>query len=141
MVIRARGAAPDDDVAAREPNAPRAHVALGASEKEYGRQPERHGYDGRAEVALVLVLMQRQSRAALVAIDETTVGSKAFESRRSGGGAGERRKGAGHGGPGTPTRWIEAIVAVAAPIRHPAHAPATGHRNGHAMPARCEHVA
>src|SRR5579862_3185499 len=58
MVVPARWTAPDHDITACQPNAPRSHVALGSSEQEDGGQAQRDRDDGRAEVALVLVLVQ-----------------------------------------------------------------------------------
>src|SRR5665213_2370499 len=66
-----RGAAPHGDVAAFQPEPARPVAAPRAAEQEHRRQPERDRDDGRREVALVLVLMQRQP-LSLIHISEPT---------------------------------------------------------------------
>jgi hypothetical protein len=51
-------------------------VALQATELEGGRQSKGHRHDRIREIALVLVLMQRQTGAWLIAIDQEASGTK-----------------------------------------------------------------
>jgi hypothetical protein len=51
-------------------------VSLQAAELEYRRQTQRDGNDRIGEVALVLVLVERQTRTRLVAVDQACVGTK-----------------------------------------------------------------
>ena len=81
------------------------------------------------EVALVPVLMQREPRARLVAVDEARIGREIGEPGLVGGGhcdAPERRR---HGRPGPSAQRIKRIVAVAAAIRDPAARAAIRHRD------------
>src|SRR5262245_23225682 len=84
-----RGPAPDDDVTALEPHAAGAILASRAAEEKDRWQAERDGDDRCGEVALVAILMQRQPRAGLVAVDQARVGLEARIARRVGGPRGE----------------------------------------------------
>ena len=81
VVAQPAGPAPNDDVAVREGHAQRSLVALQSTEQEHRRHAERHRDDRLREVPLVFVLMQRQPRAGLVAIDEAGIGRETGEAR------------------------------------------------------------
>src|SRR3546814_16651770 len=76
----AAAATPYGDVAALQPNSPRSVAAGGAAEQEDRRQAERDRDDGRLEVALVAVLMQRKTRPGYVTVDQAGVGHEAGKS-------------------------------------------------------------
>src|SRR5688572_4816472 len=73
VVPEAARPAPHDAVAVRELEPPRPLAALQAAEQEHGRNAERDRDDWLPPIALVLVLVQRQARAGLVPIDQTSV--------------------------------------------------------------------
>jgi hypothetical protein len=110
-------------------------AALGAAEQEHRRHPERHRNDGRAVVALIAVLVQRQPGAGQVLVDEAGVGGEpvvACGACRIGGQCLQCRR---HGRPGPAAVGVERVVAIAAAVRHPADAAAVGHRDRHAQAA------
>lgn len=76
VIAKARRAAPHGDIAMPESELIHRVVSLQASELEYRRQTQRHGNDRIGEVALVLVLVQRQVRTRLIAVDQACVGTK-----------------------------------------------------------------
>src|SRR6185437_12852924 len=81
VVPQTVGAAPDDDIAMPEGHA---HLLVGplrAPEQESRWQAERDGHDRMAEVPLVAVLVQRQSRAGIVPIHEAGI---RYELRKAG---------------------------------------------------------
>ena len=81
VIAKAARSAEHDDVAMLENDALHLILALLPAEQKGRRHAERHGDDRLAEVALVLILMQREARARLVTIDEARIGREAGESR------------------------------------------------------------
>src|SRR5580704_9633566 len=92
VVAQPRGTAPDDDIAVRERHPARLFRATCTAKEKYRGQSERDGHDRRLQVALIAILMQRQTRSGLVAVDETRIGREAAKARRGGGGARELPK-------------------------------------------------
>ena len=82
VVAQPARAAPHDDVAVLERRRSGRSLRFKPPNRNVGRHAERHGHDRLREVALVLVLMQRQPRAGLVAVDEARVGREAREPAR-----------------------------------------------------------
>src|SRR5437667_2675460 len=70
VVAHACRSAPDRHVAVLERDASGLVGPLQAAEEKNRRQAQRNRHDGRTEVTLIAVLMQRETRARLVAIDE-----------------------------------------------------------------------
>src|SRR5258707_15175714 len=125
-----RRAAPHRDIAALEPESARPVVAAQAAEQENRGQAERHRHDRAIEGPLVLVLMQRQPRTGLIAVDQAGIGYEAVEARRRRSAGGEVRKQSRNWRP-RPLRFrIGRAVAIAATIWYPAHA-AIAHRERH----------
>src|SRR5690242_5850696 len=101
--------------------------AVVATEKKHRRQTQRDGHDGRVEIALVLVLMQRESRTALVPADETGIGQEALEAGRFRRRCRELPKTSRHRRPGTGRQRIDSVIAVAGRIAHPTGRTAVTH--------------
>src|SRR2546425_3768816 len=79
VVEKSSGTAPDDHVTMSQWHAARRVGSTQSPEQEDGRQPERKGHDRGRKIALVLDLVQRQSRTGLVPVNETRVGREAIE--------------------------------------------------------------
>src|SRR5262245_66437664 len=77
VIAQARGSAPHHDVAVNQTDRLRSIGAALAAEEKDGRQAQRYRDDGRRVVALVLVLVEREAGAGLVAVDEARVGREA----------------------------------------------------------------
>jgi hypothetical protein len=141
VIAQTVGSAPDERVAVPEQQALRLVRAPGAAEQEHRRQAERDRDDGRGEIALVAVLVQRQARAGGIAVDQAGIGDKARESglqrralRELGKSLGQRRQ-------GLAAVRIDRRVAVAAAVRHPAEAAAVAHDHRHGAAAGNLHLA
>src|SRR5579863_9768554 len=76
VMAQARRAAPDHNIAMMQQHSPMRVGPRVATEQENRRQSERYRNDGCAEIAFVLILMQREARAGFVAIEQTRVGNK-----------------------------------------------------------------
>jgi hypothetical protein len=76
VIAEARPPTPDGNVTVTQRELPDGIVALQATELEGGRQSKGHRHDRIREIALVLVLMQRQTGAWLIAIDQEASGTK-----------------------------------------------------------------
>ena len=74
VVAQPRRSAPHDHVAVHERHALALVVARRAAEQKHCGQAERDRDDRRTEIALVFVLVQRQPRAGIVAIDQACIG-------------------------------------------------------------------
>ena len=124
-----------------QPKPARFVAALQAAEQEDRRQAQRDRDDRRAEIVLVLVLMQRHAGAGLVAVDQARIRRKAVKPRLGRRLCGQRAKRCRHGRPRCAGFRIDAVVAIAAAVGDPAGAAAIGHRHRHRMAARRHHVA
>ncbi len=129
------GAAPHHHVAMRERHALDRVAAREPAELEHRRHAQRHRNDRRAMVAFVAVLVQREPRAGLVAVDQAGIGPEAREARRLGRLAREPRERGGHRGPGLLRQRIDRVVAVAAAVADPAQWTAVRHRHRHGVAA------
>ena len=76
-----RRTAPHHHIAMLQQHALHGVAALEAAELKYRRQTERNGNDRLAQIFLIFILMQRQLRARLIAIDQTGVGLKVLKAR------------------------------------------------------------
>lgn len=141
MKAQPRRAAPDEDVAVLERDAPGLVAAGVAAPQEGGRQAEGDGHDGLGEVPLVLVLVQGHLGAGGVAVDEAGVRGKARKAGAGGGIKGEALQERRHGGPGAVGVGIGAGVAVAAAVGDPAKLAAAGGAHRHGKAAGRDHVA
>ena len=141
VIEQPRRPAPDHDIAMEERH-PQCLVApAGTAELEDRRQAEGHRDDGMVVISLVLVLMQRESRPGLVAIDQAGIGAEALE-------AGLRRhrprqpeEHLRQSRPRQAAHGIHRIVAIAAPVGDPACRPAIRHGDRHLESARRGHPA
>src|SRR5580700_7031913 len=73
--------APYHDIAMLQPIASRLVAAFYSAEQEDRRQAQRNRDDRRAEIGLVLVLMQGHPGAGLIAIDQARIRREAFKAR------------------------------------------------------------
>src|SRR5215470_9875077 len=76
MKAEPRRSAPNYDVAMAQFDAFRFVGAVLATEQKDRRNAERYRYDRLGEILLVFVLMKREPRAGLIAIDEASIGKK-----------------------------------------------------------------
>src|SRR5262245_60319769 len=115
-------------------------VALLTAELECCRQTQRYGDDRIGEIALVLVLMERQARTRLIAIDEACVGTKlriaGFRCR----GHRQIEEAVRHGRPRIASLGVYTVVAISTPIGDPSGSAAIGHGDGHRIAAGGGHV-
>jgi hypothetical protein len=79
MMAQARRAAPDHDIAVMQRHSSMSVGPRLATEQENRRQAERYGNDGCAEIAFVLVLVQREACTRFVSIEQTRIGNKSRE--------------------------------------------------------------
>src|SRR5690348_1812189 len=114
VIAKARRAAPDDDVAMPKRKTPWPFRTPQPAEEEHCGKTERDRHDRRTEIALVAILMQRESRARIVAIDEARVGDEAFESCASRRLRRKLHERDGHRRPWTAAVGIACVVAVPA---------------------------
>src|SRR5258708_5873570 len=73
--------APYHDIAMLQPKAAWLVAPFQPAEQEDRRQPQRNRNDRRAEIGLVLVLMQRHPGAGLIAIDQARIRREAINAR------------------------------------------------------------
>ena len=71
-----RWATPDEDLTVHHRNPRRLATARPTTEKKNCRNTQRNRDDRLAKVAFILVLMQREPRLGLIAIDETRIGAE-----------------------------------------------------------------
>src|SRR4029450_9414099 len=91
-------------------------VALQAAELERPRQTQGHGDDRTGVVVLVLVLVKRQARTRLVAIDQARIGAElriAGLRRRD---DRQRKETGRHGRPWMAGLGIEVVVAISGAV-------------------------
>src|SRR5690606_40337906 len=69
VIAQTRRAAPDHHIAVLQWHAPRRVAALPATPEEHGVYAQRHRYDGRTHVLLVLVLVQAHARLGRITVD------------------------------------------------------------------------
>src|SRR5690606_15121354 len=91
-------------------------LASGAAEQENRRHAQGYRYDGRAEIFLVLVLMQGQAAAGHVAVDQAGVRFECRKGRLLGGVPGQRQETLRHGRPWLAAVRINGRVSIAASI-------------------------
>lgn len=91
--VQAGRAAPHRDIAMNESNPPWPIDASGPTKEKHRGQAKGDRHDGFVEVLLVLVLMESQARARLVAIYQARVGSEVGVARVCGGAAREVEEG------------------------------------------------
>jgi hypothetical protein len=127
VIAESCGASPDEDVSVSYWDAGGLVGSLVSSEEKGCGQAEGYGDDGGVEAALVFVLVQGESRAGLVAIDEAGVGREAGESGCGCGAFCEVEEEWRHGRPGCGGVGVDGVVAVALAIGDPAEAAAVGH--------------
>lgn len=109
-------------------------------EQEDRGQPQRHRHDGRAQVLLVAVLVQRQARTRQIAVDQAGIGNEAVIAGGGGGLGGKRGERCRHRWPRLPRGGIDRVIAIAAPVRYPAVCAAVGHGHRHAQSAGRDQV-
>ena len=141
VVGHARGAAPDQHIAVLQRHALHRVAAAQAAPQKGGTQSQRHRDDGRRQVGLVLVAVQRELGAGHIAVDEAGIGRKAGVAGSVGCGLGLLAQPCGHGGPGLARLRVGGAVVVAARVRHPAPRPAVGHGHRQWRAARPHHGA
>ena len=93
-------AAPHDDVAMIETNPSWPGRARRAAPEKRRRHPQGGRHDWSGEVLFIPVLMERQSCAWLVAVDEARIGREPLEARRACGAPGDMRETSGMAGQG-----------------------------------------
>ncbi len=81
VIGHAGGSAPHRNIAALKPDAARAIPPGRGSEQKNGRQTQRDGNDGLGEIALVLILVERQSGPGLVTVHKADIGFETGVSR------------------------------------------------------------
>src|SRR5437667_12376469 len=140
VIAQAIGAAPDHDVAVLERYAAGPVGPFQPAEQKNRRNAERDRDDRRTEVALVLVLMQRQPGAGQVLVDEARVGHKAVEAGERCGVVRKPQERGRHCRPLLAGLWIGCVVAIAGPVRDPAERTAVRQCHGHTITARRDHV-
>ncbi len=138
---KTRWASPYDDIAVLDGEALCFAGPLEPAKEKDGGNAQRNGDDGMAEVALILVLMQREFGTGMIAVDEAGVGSKPGESGLAGGGGGEAEKYFRHSGPVFAGLGICGAVTVAGFIGYPAEKTTVGHGDGHLVASGCDHMA
>src|SRR5208283_4472456 len=121
-------------------HAQRAVAAFEAAKLKHGRHAERDRNDRRSEIPLVLVLMQRETRAHRITIDETSVGPKLRKPGARRRVLGEIAPARGHRRPALSTLRVGRSISVAGAVGYPAECSAIRHRNRHAETARSRHV-
>ncbi len=141
VINEAIGTAPNDNIAALQQNTAGSVAAAIAAEQENCRQSERNRNDRRAQVALVLVTVQRQPGPGFVQIYQTRVRLEARVPRGSRGTRSKTPKRFRYCRPGGTGHWVDLLVAIAFAVRYPAGAAAISHPDRHAEPARRHHVA
>ena len=116
-------------------------ATCGATPQEGGGQTQRDGHDGRCQVLLVAVLVQRQARAGGVAVDQAGVGHESGKAGLLRCGMCQLREVRRQGGPGLAGQRVQRSVAVTAPIAHPRQRPAACGGYRHRLASRGLHVA
>src|SRR5262245_26563108 len=115
-------------------------VALLTAELECCRQTQRYGDNRIGEIALVLVLMKRQARTRLIAIDEACVWTKLRIAGFPRRGHRQIEEAVRHGRPRIASLGIYTVVAISSPIGDPSCRTAIGHGDGHRKAAGGEHI-
>src|SRR4051812_41143209 len=95
-------------------------AARQAAELEYCGEPERGRDDRRAEIEFILVLVQRQFGAGLVAVDQARIRHEGIEAGTDRGTRREIAKRRRHLGPWPAAVGIDRVIAIAPGIRDPA---------------------
>ena len=67
-------ATPNHDITVHQRNAPNPLATLLAAPKEDRRQAQRYGHDRLIKITLIAILMQRQSCARYIAVNQAPVG-------------------------------------------------------------------
>jgi hypothetical protein len=93
--------------------------SLQTAKKKSRRQAQRDRDNGLRKIALIFVLMQRQSRARLIPIDKARIRGEVWEACFLCGSYGELLKCRGHTGPGTIHLWVDPVVSIAGSISNP----------------------
>src|SRR5450631_2264977 len=116
VMMQAGSAAPDHDIAVLQRYSTVSVRPGVAAEQENRRQAERHRHDGRAEITLVLVLMQSEPGAGLVPVHEACIGLEARVAGGSRSGSGQFEKFRRHRWPRPAVQGIAGIVAISTTI-------------------------
>ena len=119
MVREARRTAPHYDVPVLQRQAIRPVGTLQTTEQERCAQSQRQRHDGRREIPLIPILMQRHARTGLIAVDETDIRPQAREARKRRVTLRELTERLGQSGPGASRLGIEWIVAIAFAVGDP----------------------
>src|SRR5215467_14117341 len=102
VVAKTRRTPPDGNIAVLESELVHRIVASQPAKLERRRQTQRHGDDWMGEIALVFVLVERQARTRLVAVDQACIGAELGIAGHRRRGPARLRKQSGMGGQGLP---------------------------------------